>query len=1114
MAVVSLAAILAWLVYAAWLTARERRLAARKGLYRDLVAGLATRERELLEPAIRQLETIRDVEALEAVLEEQARKSTERPAWLLDTYDRLGLVQKYVQRLRTARRWRDRAFAGELLGRVGNATAVPALLETVRATRTEDADVREIALRALARIADPRAVKPLVVALRESEPWLAPRIADILVRHGEAVVDPMLHFLEEPGRHPARAWAANVLGELRSARAFAALTHALEDTDDEVRAKAATALGQVQDRRAVPYLLDRLLTDPAPFVRTRIAGALGRFEAPEIVDRLVRGLGDPAWWVRMRSVEALEQIGPPAEGALLAALDDTDPEIRLRAAVGLERLGVPARLTGMIEQGEATPDVVDIFARFGHAGARELLSEQLRHPSAAVRGATIEAIRQAGRRDVGADLMRVAGADPASEVRAAALRTLRALGLRQAVPVALDRLGDGDDRVREAAVDLVGHLGGGDATDALRRRSADPTPAVRAAVAKALGMVGGPGVADDLSRLLHDTEPAVRAAAARGAAEAACHPVVPDLVGLLTDAVPGVRAAAAQALGRLGDPGTVPVLLRALRGADPGLREAIAGAVPRLDPLAAPALLAELGGEEDAAARVTVVRSLAQGRHDEALPVLAGLRDDGAAVVRAEVAAALGRLDEPGAVPLLEAGLADPDATVRARSLDGLARLGRTEAGPAIARLLAGDADGTVRERAALALGLLRAEGAEPALRNACDGEPEPAVRAAAVLAIGAWEDESMVGRLLGMTDEVEVRRVLAARLKGDAEYRLLAHRVRGSRQAELRALGAPGTDEMEQALAEGIRGTLEPAARVRLVDGLRAFQGERSRGALRQVVQGDPSPRVRAAALGALAGMADDAELEELAGRALADPDMTVRHSAVTLFQRLPPERALPRLLAGIRADDDPVVLEAVGEQAGAATEAFVDHALDGGGEALITAARVARYVRHPGVSRLVEPMAGAPRPEVREALAELLRARPDLAQDGLLDRLLADPVPEVRRQAVRAAAARRPEAAAALERDPDPGVRAAAVVAAFLHGADQPLPADLERATLATEIAAATDRDALRVLARTHPDAGRRAGAAVLLAVVGDAAAAEVAEQDPSAQVRGRVRVALGRA
>jgi len=203
-------AVIAWMVYAAWLTRVERRLARRKGLYRDTVTGLAQRERVLLEPEIRQLQTLRDFEALEALLEEQARALTERPGWLLDTYDRLGLVDKYIERLRNAKQWRERAFAAELLGRVGNAKAVPALLETVQATRNEDADVREIALRALARIGDTRAVEPLIDALKVAENWLAPRIADILVRHGDPVIDPIIRFLQEQERHPARAWAANI----------------------------------------------------------------------------------------------------------------------------------------------------------------------------------------------------------------------------------------------------------------------------------------------------------------------------------------------------------------------------------------------------------------------------------------------------------------------------------------------------------------------------------------------------------------------------------------------------------------------------------------------------------------------------------------------------------------------------------------------------------------------------------------------------------------------------------------------------------------------------------------------------------------------------------------
>ena len=472
-------AVAAWFFYTAYLTRLERRLAVRKGVYRDMVAGLATDERALLQPAILRADTLYDLEALEAVLEEQARSSTDRPAWLLDAYDRLGLVDKYVERLTHARQWRDRAFAAELLGRVGSAKAVPVLLATVQATRTEDADVREIALRALARIADPRAVGPLLDALRSSEVWLAPRIADILSRHGELVVDPLIALLEQPGRQPARAWAANILGEVHAERAFPVLVRSLGDLEDEVRGKAASSLGRLGDRRAVPYLLEHLLSDPAPFVRARIAGALGQFGSADVIDRLVRALGDPAWWVRMRSVEALEQIGEVAEGPLLVALDDADPEIRSRAAVALERLGVPGRLVGMIERNERAGDAGELLVKFAIAGARELLAEMIVHPSPRVRLATVEAIRRAGRGDLAGELMHAATTDADAAVRAAAFETLRSLGIREAVPAALQGMVDAVEPVRTAAIQLIGELGTADAVPGLRARTADPQPVVR-----------------------------------------------------------------------------------------------------------------------------------------------------------------------------------------------------------------------------------------------------------------------------------------------------------------------------------------------------------------------------------------------------------------------------------------------------------------------------------------------------------------------------------------------------------------------------------------------------------------------------------------------------------
>jgi HEAT repeat protein len=1116
MAGVGLVAVLSWLFYTSYLNRLERRLARRKGVYRDLVTGLAERDRQLLEPQLRELATLKDFEALEAVLEEQARGATERPAWLLDAYDRLGLVDKYVTRLRTATRWRERAFAAELLGRVGNATAVPALLDTVAATRTEDADVREIALRALARIGDPRAVPPLVEALKHSEVWLVPRIADILTRHGALAVDPMIVFLEQSARHPARAWAASILGEVGASRAFPSLVRALNDLDDEVRAKSASALGRIGDRRAVGYLLDHLLSDPAPFVRARIAHALGQFDEPEVVERLVRALGDPAWWVRMRSVEALEQVGAQAEGPLLLALDDTDPEIRIRAAVALERLGVPARLISAIEAGEGAAEATETLARFGSAGARELLAEGLAHPAAPVRAAMLEAVQRAGRRDLAAELVQVARTDADPALRAAGFDVLRTLGIPEGIAAALEHLNDPDQRVRTAAMLLVGQLGGPELAEQIRPRTADPDPAVRAATATALGLTQARDAGPDFIRLLKDPSAAVRAAAARGAADANARETTGTLLGLLTDAEPAVQREAVLALGRLGDAPAAATLLVHLGDAEAEVRGAIATAVTRLDLGQVPVLLDRLIAAGDRESKLAVVRTVAQLRAPTAPSILGVLWRDTDSAVRAETAQTLGRLGGPDAGRLLRLGLQDPDDDVRARAVDALARLGGSDAGEAILDLLRRDPSGLVRERAALAIGLLRTPGGEATLLVTSGASDAPlAVRAAALLALGGYEQESMVGRLVEIADDRALRDMLADRIRHDAEYRLLAQRLGGSRHVELQALAAPTREAMELSLTAGIRGALDPAERLRLVSGLRAFQGDRSRNALLQVIRSDPNPTVRAAALTAVSGMLDLPELERAAVRGLSDPDASVRHTAVSLFGRIAPDRALPNLLRMLGPDeDDPALLRAVAGQAEAGFDTFVDivMGLSADGSQMVTISRVARYIRHPRVRPRVPAMATSRVPAVREAVARLWRHRPDLVEASLLDGLAQDPVPSVRVQVAGVcAAASMGDRLAALAADPVEEVRAAAAAAALFLGTRTKLPADVARPVLAEAAAAVSSLDALRLRAG-DPDERVRTGAAVLLALLDDPDARRIAAEDPRASVRAAVRAALG--
>ncbi len=1147
MVALGVAAVAAWFFYTAYLTRLERRLAVRKGLYRDLVAGLATRERELLEPAIRQPSTLYDLEALEAVLEEQARNSTERPAWLLDAYDRLSLVDKYVERLRNARRWRERAFAAELLGRVGNAKAVPVLLDTVQATRTEDADVREIALRALARIADPRAVVPLITALQSAEGWLAPRIADILTRHGDQVVDPLIAFLEDGARHPARAWAANILGDVGAVRAFPVLVRSLGDLEDEVRAKAAAALGHLGDRRAVPYLLEHLLSDPAPFVRARIAGALGQFGDAEVVERLVRALGDPAWWVRMRSVEALEQIGQSAEGPLLVALDDPDPEIRSRSAVALERLGTPARIVGMIERDERADDARELLVKFAVAGARELLAELLAHRSPAVRLAVVDAVRRTGRADLGPELIGVAADDADPAVRADALDALLALGLRDAVPAAVTALTDGDERVRGAAIRLLAALGGPETARQLAARTADPEPGIRATAARALGGMRQPDVSSDLRPLLSDPEPAVRAAAALAAGDAGARALGDELVPLLDDADPAVRTAAAHSLGRIGPPGAVPALIRAFTDGDPTLREAIATAVVRLDPPRIRALIEILASGRDTASKRALIRTLAQVRTDAPLPLIAPLCRDPDPAVRAEAVAVAAGLGER-AVPIAVAALEDPDDTVRARAVDALVRLELADQGDTLLRLLTEDPAAAVRERAALAIGLMRIPGGEAALLAVAAAPGPDAVRAAAVLALGAYEEESMVGPIAAMVDEAPVRAHLQARLRDDAEYRLLGQRLRRSRHLEFRALAAGSRDAMARELAAGVPATLEAPERIRLIAGLRALRGDQSREALLVMLRGDPSPEVRTVALHAVGATLEGAGLLDAVRTAVSDPSLSVRQAGIALLNRLDADAALNVIVDSLRPGEVPAMLEIAAGRADAAFDRFAAMAAapDDDGRRAIALTRIARYMRHAGLARALVPLAGAARPDVRAALAELWAERPELAGSLSLESLARDPVTAVRRHAARAAAAARRydvvaamtadpdaetrrgvalllaaapdgEALAGLESDADAGVRAAAAVARILRGTADALPVDVRRADAADAVMDAAELAGgvaeLRNTARFAPEERRRLAAALALAILGDPVAHELIHADPVPYVRGRVAAMLER-
>ncbi|MFC1844243.1 HEAT repeat domain-containing protein [Thermodesulfobacteriota bacterium] len=157
------------------------------------------------------------------------------------------------------------------------------------------------------------------------------RSAEDLKSHNDAVG--LIKKLSE--KNPlVRLKAANALGEIKDARAVDPLIAILNDTDPVVRASAVRALGEIKDARAVDPLIG-ILNDTDPDVRASAVQALSNIKDARAVDPLIGALKSYYPQVRRNAVSGLYMIGTPAVDSLIFALKDNNYNVRMNAANAL-----------------------------------------------------------------------------------------------------------------------------------------------------------------------------------------------------------------------------------------------------------------------------------------------------------------------------------------------------------------------------------------------------------------------------------------------------------------------------------------------------------------------------------------------------------------------------------------------------------------------------------------------------------------------------------------------------------------------------------------------------------------------------------------------------------
>jgi HEAT repeat protein len=210
-------------------------------------------------------------------------------------------------------------------------------------------------------------IEELLSALADERAVVADRAEDLLARLAPGSIEGVVSELKA-GAVPHRA--ASVLGRIADTRAMDPLMEALRHREPAVRAESAAALGKLRDPAAVEPLL-RATRDPDPNVRAQAGGALDRIGTVAVVvgvSHLVRPMMQSAPTSAVEGQPALTETKPalpggehPDDAEQRWAGDGFDPTMLRRLARVLDRMeearggpdwrAIAEKLDGLLETG-------------------------------------------------------------------------------------------------------------------------------------------------------------------------------------------------------------------------------------------------------------------------------------------------------------------------------------------------------------------------------------------------------------------------------------------------------------------------------------------------------------------------------------------------------------------------------------------------------------------------------------------------------------------------------------------------------------------------------------------------------------------------------------------
>ncbi len=480
------------------------------------------------------------------------------------------------------------------LGSIGDERALKPLLICLRDV---DAEVRREAVKALRYFDSDRAIGPIIIASNDSDVGVRREAITTLgslmkqertirkssVERKRLAIAPLIRVLEDEDP-VVRQEAVRALGFSESYRACIPVTRVLRDTIKEVRQEAAAALGLLRDKRAVGPLI-KVLKDnnEDASVRAEAVMSLNRLESKVAMGPLLKALKDEDSKIRQKATSVFVALFEGNKGRilkkeqaiepLLEALDDGDPLVRKGAvnALGLirDRQAVHGVIRLLTDEDEGVRQMaVKALGYIGGGEAIPCVVKALEDEDCDVRKEAIKTLCTSGNNKVLPYLMSAVN-DNNAEVRKQVVISMGTFRDKKAVEVLLKiiRNENEDQYVRLSAFSSLNKIGKDIDPKILIDLLKNSNCEIRKEAVLALGGVKDKRAIDALVKILLDTNEndLVRSGSILSLSRLGSRKALLHLLKVLKNREDTVRLEVVQALGKFNDEQVVKHLMMIIK---------------------------------------------------------------------------------------------------------------------------------------------------------------------------------------------------------------------------------------------------------------------------------------------------------------------------------------------------------------------------------------------------------------------------------------------------------------------------------------------------------------------------------------------------------------------